>query len=45
MCVKDASEKYNIDNSGLVKCCKGQYKSAGKHPVTGEKLVWKYIED
>ena len=26
-------------------CCNGIAKSAGKHPVTGEKLHWKYVED
>lgn len=26
-------------------CCNGIAKSAGKHPITGEKLHWKYIED
>ena len=34
--------KYNIDISSIVKCCKGKIKSAGKHPDTGEKLIWEY---
>ena len=30
--------------SGIRDCCAGIVKSAGKHPTTGEKLHWKYIE-
>ena len=41
-CIKDAAHYYNIDNSRIGKCCKGVCKSAGKHPETGEKLLWKY---
>lgn len=44
MCVKDASEKYNIDNSGLVKCCKGKQKTTGKLP-DGTPLKWMYYDD
>ena len=44
-CIKEATEIYNsTDKSSIVKCCKGKRKSAGKHPVTGEKLVWKYLD-
>lgn len=25
-------------------CCNGKRKSAGKHPITGEKLIWKYFK-
>lgn len=42
--MKEACEKYNINNSGMTKCCKGKCKYAGKHPITKEKLVWQYIE-
>jgi len=35
----------NIDPSGISKCCKNKAKSAGKHPDTGEKLVWQYYSD
>ena len=38
----DASLKYGIDNSDIGKCCRGRYKSAGKHPKTKEPLIWKY---
>lgn len=30
--------------SGVRECCVGIVKSAGKHPETGEKLHWEYIE-
>ncbi len=43
--IKEAGEKYNIKNtSNITQCCKGKRKYAGKHPVTGEKLVWEYVE-
>lgn len=32
-------------HTGIVDHLKGRKKSAGKHPITGEKLHWKYIED
>ena len=43
-CILDAERKYNIEHSSIIKCCRGKQKSAGKHPVTGEKLVWEYIQ-
>ena len=43
-CVRDAGKKYNISPTGISFCCKGKYKSAGKHPITGEKLIWKHLE-
>ena len=43
--IKEAGEYYKIKYStNISKCCRGVQKSAGKHPVTGEKLVWKYVE-
>ena len=33
-------DKYNIHQSHICHCCKNQRKSAGKHPITGEKLKW-----
>ena len=42
-CIADAKEKYgNIDISG---CCRGKQKSAGKHPVTKQKLHWMYYDE
>ena len=38
---KEGAEYYNCDNSGIIKCCKGKYKSTGKH--NGIPLVWRYI--
>ena len=45
ICIKQASEKYGVTDSNISLCCKGKYKSAGKHPETGEKLVWKYYDE
>lgn len=44
-CIKHGGEKYNVHSSDISRCCTGKRKSAGKHPVTGEKLVWRYMED
>lgn len=35
-----AQDKYGINKSSIVKCCNGDIKSAGKHPVTGVPLRW-----
>ena len=40
----EASLKTNTQVAHISKCCKGKRKSAGKHPITGERLKWKYIE-
>ena len=40
--MKKAAKKYGVDLSSISACCRGRVKSAGKHPVTGEKLVWAY---
>lgn len=29
----------------ISRACKGKQKYAGRHPMTGEKLMWKYLED
>ena len=42
---KEAQNKYNIDASSIIKVVKGKKKSAGKHPITGEKLTWIYLEN
>ena len=39
----EAAKYYNIDNSGISKCCRGKAKSSGKLP-DGTKLVWRYID-
>ena len=38
----EAIRHYKINEVSLSKCCHGIYKSAGKHPITGEKLHWEY---
>ena len=43
-CIKYAADKYGINRGSISQCIKGKLKSAGKHPVTGEKLTWVLIE-
>ena len=38
--MSNVTEKYGIPRANIDKCIKGERKSAGKHPVTGEKLTW-----
>jgi hypothetical protein len=42
---KEAERKYNLCNTSIFNCCRNKSKSAGKHPETGEKLVWMYYEE
>ena len=42
---KEAEDKYGIHKADIAKCCKGKLKSAGKHPITGEKLHWVYVDE
>lgn len=41
----EAARFYSIPQTNISKCIKGERKSAGKHPVTQEKLVWAYMEN
>lgn len=41
--VKQAAEQYKISHSDIAACIGGRQKSAGKHPITKEKLHWQYI--
>ena len=41
--ITEAKRKYNSAGYHIPECCRGERKSAGKHPITGEKLVWEYI--
>ena len=41
----EGASNYNIRNSDISSCCLGIQKSAGKHPETGEKMVWMYYEE
>lgn len=40
----EAYEEYNVNQGNICECCKGKRKSAGKHPITKEKLVWEYVD-
>lgn len=42
---QEVQNKYGISRDGVAKCCKGKQKSAGKHPITGEKLHWMYVDE
>ena len=46
--IREAGEYYGLSQSitdvNITKCCQGKVKSAGKHPDTGEKLKWKYVD-
>lgn len=41
----EAKEKTNVSNTSISLCCQGKYKTAGRHPKTGEKLVWMYYKE
>ena len=38
-----AARYYNIPQANISYCLQGKRKSAGKHPVTKEKMIWKYL--
>ena len=39
----EAGRYYNIPQSNISKCLRGERVSAGKDPTTGEKLIWKKL--
>ena len=39
----EAGRYYNITQGNISKCLRGERVSAGKHPITGEKLIWKKL--
>ena len=51
----EGAKKYNINGTGYISnCCRGyvinkgkkyNVNYCGKHPITGEKLVWKYYDE
>lgn len=41
---RTAMKQTGINDNSIGRACKGKAKSAGKHPVTEEKLTWKYID-
>ncbi len=42
---REASDWCKIPRQNIQRCCRGIRPTAGKHPVTKEKLKWRYIED
>ncbi len=42
---REASDWCGIARQNIQRCCRGGRPSAGKHPITEEKLKWRYIED
>lgn len=42
--LRDAEKELGIAHQHISAACNGKRKSAGKHPITGERLHWKYIE-
>jgi hypothetical protein len=42
-----AAKAYGIDQGRVSRCCNNKYgyKSAGRHPVTGEPLVWRFVQE
>ncbi len=44
-CICDAAKWCNLSHGyGIGQCCIGKAKSAGKHPITKEKLHWRYTQ-
>lgn len=43
--IKEAGVNYKIDGSCISKCCKNKIKYSGRHPETGDKLVWMYYDE
>lgn len=44
-CIKDASLECGVAYSGLWKCLNKKQQYAGRHPITGEKLHWVYVDE
>jgi len=43
---KEATKAYMMKgHGGICQCCTNKKKSAGKHPITGEKLKWMYYDE
>lgn len=43
--MEEGAKKYNTTKANIQSCCVERRKSAGKHPITKERLVWMYYED
>lgn len=44
-CIKDGADYYGCERRNISYCCNGKLKSCGKHPITKQKLVWKYYDE
>lgn len=44
-CIKDAENEYKLSQGNIGKVCRGKALSAGRHPITGEKLTWEYVDN
>lgn len=42
--VCEAGRYYKVPQPNISKVLKGERKSAGKHPQTGEKLIWEWVK-
>lgn len=42
--ISSAGRAYGIPQGNISKCLKGERKSAGKHPITKEKMLWEFVE-
>lgn len=42
---REASDWCGIARQNIQRCCRGGRPTAGKHPITKEKLKWRYLED
>lgn len=41
---REASRYYEIQESDISKACNYKRNSAGKHPITGEKMLWEFVK-
>lgn len=44
-CIKEAATFFGIHVTNISGCCRGERKYAGRHPDTGEEMLWMYYED
>lgn len=42
---REAERRTGVCYRSIANCANGTQKYAGKHPVTGEKLIWVYLDD
>lgn len=41
----EAQRQTGVWGAHISECCNGKVRSAGKHPITGEKLIWSFIDE